>query len=108
MAAGTRYECFFFGQWGGYEEYYAFGLTYEDVYNTLWEMYIRNCDYNDYEPTEEDKETFNDEVWIQEFRGVNIINGFGFNTKNSGKLYHRDYNHLTKNHNLITFTPKEA
>ena len=89
MANKTYYEYFFFGRFGAYNEYYAFGLTYDDCKDVLWRMYERNCKRNGYEVTEEERQTFEEEVYISEFHGFDIINGFGFNTQDGAeRLYH--------------------
>lgn len=106
MAAKTNFEYFFFGRFGAYEEYYAFGLTYDDCKDVLWRMYERNCERNGYEPTEEDRKTFEEEVYISEFHNFNILNGFGFNTSDNGervyKVIERGINPTEKD--LVTAT----
>jgi len=89
MAAKANFEYFFFGRFGAYEEYYAFGLTRDDCKEVLWRMYERNCERNGYEITEEDKQTFEEEVYISEFHNFNILNGFGFNTLDNGERVYK-------------------
>ena len=72
----------YFGQYGCYEEYYAIGETAEEVKKMLWKMYRFNC-WN--KPNKEDRETFEDEVYIQR---IEVSSGavYGFNTSDSGRV----------------------
>lgn len=65
---------FYFGVFKAYEEYYAIAETAEDVKKMLWKMYSFNY-YG--KPTKEDRETFNEEVYIKKVSGVQA---FGYNT----------------------------
>lgn len=66
---------FYFGRFSAYEDYYAIGESKAKVKAILWKMYVWNC-YD--KPTKEDKQTFEEEVWIEKIEGVQ---SFGYNTK---------------------------
>lgn len=72
------------GQYGCYEEYYAFGSNYADVKKLLWLMYRNNCDTT----TAEDKRIFEDEACVQVLEGVNAPETtYGFNTYDSSRIF---------------------
>lgn len=102
----TNFDYFFFGRFGGHNEYYAFGLTYDDCKEVLWRMYERNCKRCNYEITENDRQTFEEEIFISEFHGFDILNGFGFNTSDNGerlyKIIERGINPVERD--LVTAT----
>lgn len=79
---------FYFGRVSAYEDYYAIGNSKKEVKDILWKMYSFNF-YG--KPTEEDRRTFEEEVYIEKIEGVQ---SFGYNTK-----YGNSY--TVKNNRLI-------
>ena len=67
----------YFGRYGCYEYYYAFGNNPEEVKQLLWKMYNRNC-YD--KPTKEDKETFEEEHYIKAVELPTVEKSYGYNT----------------------------
>ena len=85
----NTFTYFYFGRYGAYENYYAFALTKDDCKKMLFEMYKKNCEGNGYELTEEDIQTFEEEVYISEYKEFRFVNGFGFNTLDNGERVFR-------------------
>lgn len=99
----NTFDYFYFGRFGAYEEYYAFALTRDECKKMLLDMYKKNCESNDYELTDEDLRTFEEEVYISEFKGFRFVDGFGFNTLDNGERLFRA-NPLNPSEPIITAT----
>lgn len=67
----------YFGTFGSYEEYYAFGNNPEEVKKILWKMYCRNC-YG--KPTKEDKRIFEEEHNVKAVKLPTVEKSYGFNS----------------------------
>lgn len=82
----------YFGTFGSYEEYYAFGNNPEEVKKILWKMYCRNC-YN--KPTKEDKRIFEEEHNVKAVKLPTVEKSYGFNSADGcGRIFTLNGNHL--------------
>lgn len=103
----NTFDYFYFGRYGAYEEYYAFALTKDDCKKMLLDMYKKNCEGNGYELTGEDLQTFEEEVYISEFKGFRFVDGFGFNTLDNGERLYKA-NPSNPNEPIITATESKG
>ena len=63
--------------------YYTIALGYCDAQNIL------KYEGNGYELAEEDIQTFEEEVYISEYKEFRFVNGFGFSTLDNGERLFR-------------------
>lgn len=103
----STFDYFYFGRFGAYNEYYAFALTRDDCKKMLLDMYKKNCKHNDYELTEEDLQTFEEEAYISEYKGFRFVDGFGFNTSDNGERLFVA-NPINPNEPIITATESKG
>lgn len=82
----------YFGKFGSYEEYYAFGNNPEEVKKILWRMYCRNCYIT---PHKEERQTFEEEHHITAVELPPIEKAYGFNSADGcGRIFTLNGNHL--------------